>query len=55
MGTLNLRPIPDDLHRALKIEAATRGTSIRALVIQVLQEWVKREAGKPARRKGGGA
>lgn len=44
MATLNLRPIPDDLHDALRIEAARRRTSVRALVVQALQEWVHREA-----------
>lgn len=63
MGTLNLRPIPDELHRALKVEAAIRGTSVKALVIQIAQEWLRREAkgaerlrARPAevsRRKGG--
>ncbi len=41
MGTLNLRPIPDDLHDALRIEAARRRTSIKELVVQVLQERVE--------------
>ena len=63
MATVNLRDVPDDLHDALRIEAAGRRTSIRALVVQVLQEWVRREAkwaerlrARPAavaRRKGG--
>ncbi len=44
MGTLNLRPIPDDLHDALRIEAARRRTSIKTLVVQALREWVRREA-----------
>jgi len=35
MGWLNLRDFPDDLHDALRIAAAKRRTSIKALVVQV--------------------
>jgi len=28
--------IPDDLHRALKIEAAKRGVTLKALIIELL-------------------
>lgn len=65
MATLNLRPIPDPLHDALRIEAARRRTSIKRLVVEILEEWVRREAkwaerlrARPAavsRRKGGRA
>ena len=48
MGALNIRPIPDNLHRALRIEAATRGTSIRALVIELLEESLARQPKSPA-------
>ena len=43
MGILNIRPFPDDLHRVLKVEAAKRGTSVRALLIQIVREWSVRE------------
>lgn len=29
--------IPEDLHRRLKVEAATRGTTLKALVIEALE------------------
>lgn len=44
MATLNLRPIPDHLHDALRIEAAGRKTSIKQLVIRAVEEWLWREA-----------
>lgn len=43
MATINLRGFPDDLHRTLKVEAAKRGTSVKALLIQAAREWLKRE------------
>lgn len=65
MAALNLRDFPDPLHDALRIEAAKRKTSIKALVIRAAEEWLRREAGRPGqlrarpaavpRRKGGGA
>jgi plasmid stability protein len=65
MGAVNLRDVPDELHRALKVEAALRGTSVKALVIQIAREWLEREGkgterlrarpGAGARRKGGRA
>lgn len=44
MATVNLRDVPDDLHDALRIEAAGRRSSIKALLIQAAEEWLKREA-----------
>ncbi|MCI0407354.1 MAG: hypothetical protein L0191_02110 [Acidobacteria bacterium] len=65
MATVNLRHVPDDLHDALRIEAAGRRSSIKALLIQAAEEWLRREAkyaqrlrARPAavsRRKGGRA
>lgn len=49
MATLNLRPIPDDLHDTLRIEAARRRSSIKELVVEVLQDWARREAKEAAR------
>ncbi len=65
MATVNLRDVPDDLHDALRIEAAGRRSSIKALLIQAAEEWLRREAkyAQPlrprpaagARRRGGRA
>jgi len=43
MATINLRDFPDDLHRTLKVEAAKRGTSVKALLIQAAREWLKKK------------
>jgi predicted HicB family RNase H-like nuclease len=37
IGTLYY-DIPDDLHRRLKIEAATRGITLKALLIEALEQ-----------------
>ena len=36
-------PIPEGLHRRLKIEAARRGVHLRVLVIDLLDEGLRRE------------
>lgn len=46
MGTLNLRDFPDPLHDALRVEAAKRKTSIKALMVEAATEWLRRETGK---------
>ena len=46
MGTVNIRKFPDHLHEALRVEAAKRKSSIKAVVVEAVQEWLKREAGK---------
>jgi predicted HicB family RNase H-like nuclease len=38
---LNYR-IPDDLHRALKVRAAQEGVTLKALIIRLLTEAVKK-------------
>lgn len=38
MGDLRIHDFPDDLQRALKVEAAKRGTSLRSLVVEGMQE-----------------
>ncbi len=65
MAALNLRDFPDPLHDALRVEAAKRRTSIKALMVAAAEEWLRREAGWPgqlrprpaaaSRRKGGRA
>ncbi len=53
MGWLNLRGFPDELHDALRIAAAKRKTSIKALVEIAAREWLEREGeiAKPSMRK----
>ncbi len=46
MATLNLRAFPDPLHDALRVEAAKRKSSIKDLVIQAVETWLKGEAGR---------
>lgn len=48
MRTLNLRNIPDDLHKAVELLSVERNTTIERLVILALQEYLKRnkETGK---------
>jgi plasmid stability protein len=40
---INLRSVPKDLHRAVKVAAAKRGVTMLALVIQILTDWLTRE------------
>lgn len=43
MATMNLRGFPDDLHDALRVTAAKRKTSIKALVEVAAREWLERQ------------
>lgn len=56
MAVLSLRRFPDELQRALKVEAAKRGTTLQALVIQIAADWLAREGAvsKPAKKKATG-
>ena len=38
---LNIKGFPDDLHRQLKIQAATMGVPMRELIIKALTEFLK--------------
>jgi len=40
--------IPEELHRRLKVEAATRGTTLKALVIEALEQILDAPEGKAA-------
>ena len=46
MKTMNIRGIPDDLHKALKIQAAKEGTTMEELIRRALAEYLKKEGGK---------
>ncbi|MBI2820062.1 MAG: hypothetical protein HYX73_08790 [Acidobacteria bacterium] len=41
MGALNIRDFPSDLLQKLKIRAAMEGTTVKSLVIGVLEQEVK--------------
>jgi plasmid stability protein len=43
MSNINIRDFPDELHRKLKIEAATLGMSLKELVIQILSDYFKKK------------
>ena len=40
---LNIKGFPDDLHRQLKIQAATIGVPMRELIIEALMEYLKKK------------
>jgi len=41
MSDINIRNFPNDLHRKLKIEAATLGITLKDLIIQILSDYFK--------------
>ena len=51
MAAINLRDMPEELHRALKVRAAQRGIKLYALVLEYLEEGLKRDKDMP--KKGG--
>ena len=40
MATINLRDVPDDLHRRAKARAAMEGVSLKQLIIRLLEEYL---------------
>ena len=46
MATINLRDVPEDLHRRAKAQAAMEGISLKALVIKLLEGYLKKKGGK---------
>jgi predicted HicB family RNase H-like nuclease len=40
MATLNLRNIPDELHRRAKARAALEGVSLKQLILRLLEEYL---------------
>ena len=50
MKCLNVRDFPEDLRIRLRIEAATRNVTLRELVIEYLEEGLKK---RKAKKKGG--
>ena len=43
MKTINLRDIPDDIHRKAKSEAALMGISLKEFVIRAITEYLKKK------------
>ena len=43
MATINLRDIPDDLHRKAKAKAAMEGITLKQLVIRAIDEYLKKK------------
>ena len=43
MATINLRDIPDDLHRKAKAKAAMEGITLKQLVIIAINEYLKKK------------
>ncbi len=43
MAFLTIKDFPDELHRKAKAEAAMEGISLKALVIKVLEEYLKKK------------
>lgn len=46
MGTLNIRDVPDDLHREAKATAAKEGRSLRDWFIEAIKEKLERSEKK---------
>jgi predicted HicB family RNase H-like nuclease len=46
MATINLRDIPDDLHRKAKAAAALEGITLKELVIKAVKEYLKKKRGR---------
>jgi plasmid stability protein len=43
MATINLRDFPADLHKKVKIRAAEEETTIKAIIIKALTEYLKKK------------
>jgi len=42
MGDLRI-PVPDELHKALKLEALKQNKTLKQLVVEILEEGIKNE------------
>ena len=40
MATINIRNVPDDLHRKAKVRAAMEGVSLKQLILRLLEEYL---------------
>jgi predicted DNA binding CopG/RHH family protein len=41
MATINLRNVPDDLHRKAKARAAMEGVTLKQLIMRLLEEYLE--------------
>ena len=41
MATINLRSVPDDLHRKAKARAAMEGVTLKQLIMRLLEEYLE--------------
>jgi hypothetical protein len=41
MATINLRKVPDDLHRKAKARAAMEGVTLKQLIMRLLEEYLE--------------
>jgi len=41
VATINLRDVPDDLHRKAKARAAMEGITLKQLVLRLLEEYLE--------------
>ncbi len=40
---VNINDFPEDLHKRAKIQAAVEGTSLKAIIIKALTEYLKKQ------------
>jgi predicted HicB family RNase H-like nuclease len=45
-----IRDVPEELQRAMKVEAAKRGISLRALIIELMEKHIEEIAKREARK-----
>jgi len=50
MVIIQIKDVPDDLHRALKMACASEGVTIRAKVLELIKEYVERQEEKRAKK-----
>ena len=43
MATINLRDIPDELHRKARSAAALEGITLKKLVVKAIKEYLKKK------------
>lgn len=46
MATINIRTVPDDLHRAFKVYAVAKGSNIKAEILRFMQEAIDKTSSK---------
>ena len=43
MANINIREVPDDLHRRAKAEAAMEGITLKDFILKALEEYLKKK------------